>query len=153
MPLQPVTVSPHARARARRYAMQALYQWDLSGTALHDIRNQFLESEDFSKTDKDYFIDLFNNVTKNIESIDNNITKFIDRPLPQLDPVERAILRIALYELVHRLEIPYRVVINEAVQLTKKFGAEQGHAFVNGVLDKAAHALRTVEYDRHAHRA
>ena len=148
-----MTVSPHARARARRFAMQALYQWDLSGTALHDIRNQFLESEDFSKTDKDYFIELFNNVTKNIESIDNNISEYIDRPLPRLDPVERAILRIALYELAHRLDIPYRVVINEAVQLTKKFGAEQGHAFVNGVLDKAAHALRTDEYDRHSHRA
>jgi N utilization substance protein B len=145
-----MTASPHARARARRFALQALYQWDLSGTALHDIRNQFLESEDFSKTDKDYFIELFNNVTKNIESIDNNIAEYIDRPLARLDPVERAILRIALYELVHRLDIPYRVVINEAVQLTKKFGAEQGHAFVNGVLDKAAHALRTLEYDRHA---
>jgi len=148
-----MNASPHARARARRYALQALYQWDLSGTALHDIRNQFLESEDFSRTDKDYFIELFNNVTKNIENIDNNITNYIDRPLPRLDPVERAILRIAVYELLYRLDIPYRVVINEAVQLTRKFGAEQGHAFVNGVLDKAAHALRTLEYDRHAHRA
>jgi N utilization substance protein B len=148
-----MNVSPHARARARRFAMQALYQWDLSGTALHDIRNQFLESEDFSKTDKDYFIELFNNVTKNIESIDNNISDYIDRPLARLDPVERAILRIALYELAHRPDIPYRVIINEAVQLTKKFGAEQGHAFVNGVLDKAAHALRSLEYDRHTHRA
>jgi N utilization substance protein B len=148
-----MNVSPHARARARRFAMQALYQWDLSGTALHDIRNQFLETEDFSKTDKDYFIELFNNVTKGIENIDKNISSYIDRPLVRLDPVERAILRIALYELAHRPEIPYRVVINEAVQLTKKFGAEQGHAFVNGVLDRAAHALRTLEYDRHAHQA
>jgi len=145
--------SPHARARARRFALQALYQWDLSGTALHDIRNQFLESEDFSKTDKDYFIELFNNVTKNIENIDNNIANYIDRPLARLDPVERAILRIAMYELLYRPDIAYRVVLNEAVQLTKKFGAEQGHTFVNGVLDKAAHALRTLEYDRHTHQA
>jgi N utilization substance protein B len=145
--------SPHARARARRFAMQALYQWDMSGTALHDIRNQFLESEDFSRTDRDYFIELFNNVTKEVERIDENLEKFIDRPLRQLDPVERAILRIAVYELLSRPDIPYRVVINEAVQLTKKFGAEQGHAFVNGVLDRAAHAFRTIEYDRHAHRA
>jgi N utilization substance protein B len=146
-------VSAHARARARRYALQALYQWDLSGTALHDIRNQFLESEDFSKTDKDYFIELFNNITKDIENIDNNLTKYLDRPLPRLDPVERAILRIAVYELLARPEIPYRVVINEAVQLTKKFGAEQGHAYVNGVLDKAARTLRAIEYGKHAHRA
>lgn len=145
--------SPHARARARRFAMQALYQWDMSGTALHDIRNQFLESEDFSRTDRDYFIELFNNVTKEVERIDENLEKFIDRPLRRLDPVERAILRIAVYELLSRPDIPYRVVINEAVQLTKKFGAEQGHAFVNGVLDRAAHAFRTIEYDRHAHRA
>ena len=145
--------SPHARARARRFAMQALYQWDMSGTALHDIRNQFLESEDFSRTDRDYFIELFNNVTKQVEIIDDNLVKFLDRPLSRLDPVERAILRIAVYELLSRPDIPYRVVINEAVQLTKKFGAEQGHAFVNGVLDRAAHAFRTIEYDRHAHRA
>ena len=145
--------SPHARARARRFAMQALYQWDMSGTALHDIRNQFLESEDFSRTDRDYFIELFNNVTKQVEIIDDNLVKFLDRPLSRLDPVERAILRIAVYELLSRPDIPYRVVINEAVQLAKKFGAEQGHAFVNGVLDRAAHAFRTIEYDRHAHRA
>ncbi len=146
-------LSAHARARARRYAMQALYQRDLSGTALHDIRDQFLESEDFSRADQDYFIELFNNVTKDIDIIDNNISANIDRPLPRLDPVERAILRIAVYELVYRPEIPYRVVINEAVQLARKFGAEQGHAFVNAVLDKAALALRASEYGKHAHRA
>jgi len=148
-----MNVSAHARARARRFALQALYQWDLSGTALHDIRNQFLESEDFSKTDQDYFIELFNNVTKEVDIIDNNISKYSDCPLPRLDPVERAILRIAFYELVYRPDIPYRVVINEAVQLTRKFGAEQGHAFVNGVLDKAAHTLRSIEYGKHKHRA
>jgi N utilization substance protein B len=145
-----MNVSPHARARARRYAMQALYQWDMSGTATHDIRGQFLETEDFSRTDRDYFIELFNNVTKHIESIDEHLAQFIDIPLPRLDPVERAILRIGLYELHHRLDIPYRVVINEAVQLAKKFGAEQGHAFVNGVLDRAARTLRSTEYERHA---
>jgi len=122
----------------------------MSGTALHDIRNQFLESEDFSRVDRDYFVELFNNVTKEIEKIDNNLSGFIDRPLAGLDPVERAILRIAVYELLDRPEIPYRVVINEAVQLTKKFGAEQGHAFVNGVLDRAALTVRATEYGRHA---
>lgn len=145
-----MNVSPHARARARRFALQALYQWDMSGTATHDIRNQFLEAEDFSNADQDYFVELFNNVTKHVESIDENLSPHLDIPLARLDPVERAILRIALYELLHRPEIPYRVVINEAVQLTKKFGAEQGHTFVNAVLDKAARTLRATEVSRHA---
>ncbi len=138
----------HARARARRFAMQALYQWDLSGTALHDIRSQFMEAEDFSRADKDYFIELFNHVTKNVESIDKNIGEYLDRPVGQLDPVERAILRIATWELMHLLDVPYRVAINEAVQLCKKFGAEQGHTFVNGVLDKLARKLRADEYKK-----
>ena len=137
--------SAHARARARRFALQALYQWDLSGTDLRDIRSQFLVEEDFSRADKPYFIELLSEAPKNIDHIDENITRYIDRPFEQLDPVERAILRIATYELLYRPDIPYRVIINEAVQLTKKFGAEQGHAYVNGVLDKAAHTLRAAE--------
>ena len=140
-----MTFSAHERARARRYAMQALYQWDLSGTDLPLIRRQFLEAEDFSRTDTKYFIELLSEAPKNIDIIDENISKFIDRPIEQLDPVERAVLRLSTYELLYRLDIPYRVSINEAVQLTKKFGAEQGHAFVNGVLDKVAHKLRAAE--------
>ena len=140
-----MTFSAHERARARRYAMQALYQWDLSGTDLPLIRKQFLVAEDFSKADKPYFIELLREAPKNVDIIDENISGIIDRPFEQLDPVERAVLRLATYELLYRLDIPYRVTINEAVQLTKKFGAEQGHAFVNGVLDKAAHKLRSAE--------
>jgi N utilization substance protein B len=143
----------HARARSRRLAMQALYQWDLSGTGLHEIRDQFLESEDIARVDKDYFIELFNLVSKNVEAIDNNISAYLDRPIGQLDPVERAILRIATWELMSRVDVPYRVVINEAVQLCKKFGAEQGHTFVNGVLDKLAHTLRAGEYNKTGSRA
>ena len=140
-----MSFSAHERARARRYAMQALYQWDLSGTDLPLIRRQFLEAEDFSRADKRYFIELLSEAPKRIDIIDESISEYIDRPLEQLDPVERAVLRLATYELLYRLDIPYRVTINEAVQLTKKFGAEQGHAFVNGVLDKAAHKLRSAE--------
>ena len=140
-----MTFSAHERARARRYAMQALYQWDLSGTDLPLIRRQFLEAEDFSRADKRYFIELLSKAPEHIDIIDGNISEYIDRPLEQLDPVERAVLRLATYELLYRLDIPYRVTINEAVQLTKKFGAEQGHAYVNGVLDKAAHKLRAAE--------
>jgi N utilization substance protein B len=140
-----MTFSAHERARARRYAMQALYQWDLSGSDLPLIRRQFLEAEDFSRADTKYFIELLSEAPKNIDIIDENISKFIDRPFEQLDPVERAVLRLATYELLYRLDIPFRVCINEAVQLTRKFGAEQGHAFVNGVLDKAAQKLRAAE--------
>jgi N utilization substance protein B len=142
--------SAHARARARRYAMQALYQWDLSGSDLPLIRRQFLETEDFSRADKHYFIKLLTDVPRQVDVVDKNIVDYTDRPLEQLDPVERAILRIAVYELLFRPDIPYRVCINEAVQLARKFGAEQGHAFVNGVLDKAAHKLRAAECQRTA---
>jgi transcription antitermination protein NusB len=140
--------SAHERARARRYAMQALYQWDLSGSDLPLIRRQFLEAEDFSRADTKYFIELLSEAPKSIDIIDENISAFIDRPFGQLDPVERAVLRLATYELLYRVDIPYRVIINEAVQLSKKFGAEQGHTFVNGVLDKAAHKLRAAEYKK-----
>ncbi|MGD8618356.1 MAG: transcription antitermination factor NusB [Gammaproteobacteria bacterium] len=140
-----MNVSAHTRARARRYAMQALYQWDLSGTDLPVIRRQFLEAEDFSRADQAYFVELLSRIPGQVDVVDENISAFIDRPLAQLDPVERAILRIGVYELLYRLDIPFRVIINEAVQLSKKFGAEQGHTFVNGVLDKAAHKIRAAE--------
>jgi len=143
-----MSFSGHERARARRYAMQALYQWDLSGSDLPLIRRQFLEAEDFSRADSKYFIELLSELPQKVDVIDKNLSDYIDRPLQQLDPVERAVLRLAIYELLYRPDIPYRVSINEAVQLTKKFGAEQGHAFVNAVLDKAARALRADECSR-----
>jgi N utilization substance protein B len=135
----------HARARARRYAMQALYQWDLSGTDLPAIRRQFLETEDFSKADRSYFDELLRNIPEGIELIDKNIKEYLDRAPDRVDPVERAILRIATYELLSRTDIPYRVILNEAILMTRKFGAEQGHAFVNGILDKVAHKHRAAE--------
>jgi N utilization substance protein B len=143
-----MSFSAHARSRARRYAMQALYQWDLSGTDLPLIREQFLVNEDFSKADQPYFMELLSELPGKADVVDAGIAEYIDRPIEQLDPVERAILRIGIYELLTRTDIPYRVVINEAVQLAKKFGAEQGHAFVNGVLDKAASKLRSAEYNK-----
>ena len=134
-----------ARSRARRYGMQALYQWDLSGSDLAEIQRQFFEAEDFANADGGYFIELLNGVKTHIESIDSNISATIDRPIAQVDPVERAILRIACYELLFRHDIPYRVSINEAVMLARKFGAEQGHAFINGVLDRVARKTRPAE--------
>ena len=141
-------MNAHARARTRRFAMQALYQWDLSGSDLPLIRRQFFETEDFTKADKPYFTELLTDIPAQLDVVDKNISDYIDRPINQLDPVERAILRIAMYELLSRIDIPFRVVINEAVKLTKKFGAEQAHTYVNGVCDKAAQKLRAIEYKK-----
>ncbi len=137
--------SAQARTRARRYCMQALYQWDLSGLDMDEIQRQFFEAEDFTNADGGYFIEILNGIKLHIERIDTYISETVDRPFGQVDPVERAILRIACYELLFRHDIPYRVSINEAVLLAKKFGAEQGHAFVNGVLDRLARKIRPAE--------
>ena len=140
--------SAHARARSRRLAMQALYQWDLSGMDLAEIRRQFAEAEDFHRADRDYFVELLKSVPARHEALDRDIAGYLDRPMEQVDPVERAILRIATYELQYRIDVPYRVILNEAITLTRKFGAEQAHAFVNGVLDKLARKHRPDEYSR-----
>lgn len=134
------------RTRARRLAMQALYQWDLSGSDLTDIEAQFLEDEDFSKADKDYFHELLHRTPAHLEEVEQAFVGYLDRPLAELDPVERAVLRMAVYELMTRIDVPYKVIINEAVNLTKKFGAEKAHKYVNGVLDQAARQLRAVEH-------
>jgi N utilization substance protein B len=134
------------RTRARRLAMQALYQWDLSGSNLSEIEVQFLEDEDFSKADKDYFHELLHQVPARLDEVEAAFSPYLDRPLKELDPVERALLRLASYELLARVDIPYKVVINESVNLTKKFGAEQAYKYINGVLDKTARTLRAVEH-------
>lgn len=133
------------RSWARRYAMQALYQWQMAGQDLGIISAQFLADQDMGKADVAYFQELLYQVVQRRDAIDGTLKPFLDRSLEQVDPVERAILRIAGYELTHRPDVPYRVVINEAVEMAKKFGAEQGHRFINGVLDKAAQQLRTQE--------
>jgi N utilization substance protein B len=137
------------RSLARRYAMQALYQWQMTGHDLTSLIEQFLADQDMRKTDVAYFQELLRQILGQLDSIDEILTPFLDRPPNQVDPVERAILRIAVYELAYRLDIPYRVVINEGVEMAKKFGAEQGHRFINGVLDKIAHKLRVVEIVGH----
>ena len=134
------------RTRARRLAMQALYQWDMSGNNLSEIEVQFLEDEDFTKADKEYFHELLHQVPARLDEVEAAFTPYLDRPLKELDPVERALLRLASYELLVRVDIPYKVVINESVNLTKKFGAEQAYRYINGVLDKTAQALRAVEH-------
>lgn len=126
--------------------MQALYQWDLSGNNLKDIEVQFLQDEDFSKADRDYFHELLHEVPARLDEVEAAFSAYLDRPVQEMDPVERAVLRMATYELMVRIDVPYKVVINESVNLTKKFGAEQAHRYINGVLDKTARALRAAEY-------
>jgi len=140
---------PGKRGWARRCAVQALYQWQLTGEDLTLIETRFLADQDLGKADPAYFRELVQQIPARAEEIDTVLTPFLDRPMPQVDPVERAILRIGGYELMQRPDIAYRVVINEAVELAKVFGAEQGHRFVNGVLDKVARAVRPVEFEAH----
>ncbi len=138
-------MNPSARRNAREYALQAMYQWQISGTALADLEYQFLTREIRKKTDLEYFKELMHAIPKEHDNLDAVISPYLSRPLADLDPIELAILRIGTYELVNRLDIPYRVSINEALELTKKFGSIEGFKFVNGVLDQVAKKLRALE--------
>lgn len=134
-----------ARTKARRTAVQALYQWQLTGLDISEIEAQFVAEHDFSKVDFDYFKELLHQVPLHLHELDDHLTPRLDRPMDEVDPVERAILRMGVYELQFRLDIPYRAVLNESVELAKMFGAEHGHKYVNSVLDKVARTLRAVE--------
>jgi N utilization substance protein B len=133
---------------SRRLALQALYQWQMAGQDLHEIETQFSEDENAPRSDFGYLLELLRGVAGRLDELDVSLSGHMDRSLEAVDPVERAILRVAAYELVYRPEVPYKVVINEAVDLAKRFGAEQGHRFVNGVLDKLAARLRPEETRR-----
>ena len=130
------------RRRARRRALQALYQWHLTGLDVGEIIAQFREEQDFSNVDTELFATLVRKVSKDQLDIDEKIEPFLDRPIKQLDVIEHVILSIGAYELLNSIEIPHQVVIDEAINLAKLFGAEQGHVFINGVLDKAAKQWR-----------
>ena len=134
-----------ARTNARKCAVQALYQWQMTGANLNDIERDFLEEERLKGAQRSFFDELFRGVPKQLDVIDQALHAFVDRPVNNIDPVERAILRIGVYELINRLDIPYRVIINEGVDLAKCFGAEGSHKYVNGILDKVAGQQRSVE--------
>ena len=131
-----------SRRRARRRALQALYQWHLTGQEVGEIIDQFREEQDFSNVDIELFATLVRKVSKEQADIDEKIQPFLDRPVAQLDVIEHVILSIGAFELLYSIEVPHQVVIDEAINLAKQFGAEQGHSFVNGVLDKAAKQWR-----------
>ena len=137
-----------ARSRARRLAVQGLYEWQITGTEIAEINKRFLEGKEAKKIDEDYFRELIQGVINKVEALDQHISPFLSRSLKEVDVVEKAILRIATYELAYRPDIPYRVIINEGVELAKTFGADQGHKFINGMLDKIAAKLRAVEISK-----
>jgi N utilization substance protein B len=137
--------SSHRRVLGRRLALQALYQWQLAGQDLQDIEAQFLERDEAGQADLGYFHDLLHGIPRHLDRLDADLGPLLDRPLVEVDPVERAALRIGAYELGFHPEVPFRVVINEAVELSKRFGAEEGHRYVNGVLDRLARRLRAPE--------
>ncbi len=134
-----------ARSRSRRRALQALYAWQMSGSAMTAVIAQFQHEQDMDVADLDYFEDLLHGVEHNLAALDGALRAHMDREIEQVDPIERAVLRLAAYELKFRPDVPYRVVLNEAVEVTKRFGADHGHSYVNGVLDKLAGDLRAVE--------
>lgn len=135
-------MKPAARRKARRLAIQAIYSWQLSENSISDIEAEFLTDNDVSKVDVEYFQDLIRGVAAQASSLDGSLSPFTDRPFADLDQIERAILRVAGYELKFRVDVPYKVVMNEAIELAKAFGADDSHRFVNGVLDKAVDSLR-----------
>ena len=138
-------IDPAARSRARRRAVQALYAWELGGNPMRKVIDDFRGEQDMQIADLEYFEDLLRGVEAHCKEFDASLAPFLDRDIERVDPIERAVLRLAAYELKYRLDVPYRVVLNEAVEVTKRFGSEQGHTYVNGVLDKLAGATRAVE--------
>lgn len=138
-------VDPVLRTRARRRALQAVYAWQMSGAGAREIVTQFAHEQAREIADLAYFEDLVHGVEAHRDAIDAALTPHLDRTIEEVDAIERAALRIACYELLRRVDVPYRVVINEALESVKRFGSEHGHTYVNGVLDHAAVVLRGVE--------
>lgn len=136
-----------ARRRAREFALQGIYQWLLSGNPLPAIEEHIEQATGFDKADREFFVGLMRGTVGQVEDLQAEFAPFIRREVRELSPVERAILLLATFELKHHSEIPYRVVINEAIELAKSYGGTDGHRFVNGVLDKLATHLRAVEVE------
>ena len=139
----PARKSP--RRRSRELALQGLYQWQLTGKDTVMIATELAEHEEFAKSDVPYFRTLLAGAIERAPELDSQMQPFLDRPVKELSPIERGVLLLGGYELMSELEVPYRVVINEAVELAKSFGGTDGHKYVNGVLDKLAARLRDIE--------
>ncbi|MBX2809156.1 MAG: transcription antitermination factor NusB [Cellvibrionaceae bacterium] len=139
-------ISPATRRKARHYGMQALYQWQMTGTAPHIIEAEFRSDYDMTHVDSDYFHELLHKVSASADALDQQYQAYLQqRSLDELDPITQSLLRMATYEFLNRIDVPYKVVINEAVSLGKKFGANDSYKFINGVLDQLAPVLRSDE--------
>ena len=138
-------MTKRARVRARRAAVQALYQWQITRQSPREVAAQFREEGRLDNLDEDLFLELLGGVPANLEGLDASLEPLLDRPLSQVDPVERAILRMCAHELAHASEVPWRVIVTQGVELAHTFGAEQSHRFVNGVLDRLARTTRPIE--------
>jgi len=138
-------VKPSPRRKARELAVQAIYSWQISQNSVNDIEVNFIAENSKRRFDIEYFQLLLRGVTSNISEIDDAISPYVDRPLDDIDHVEKAILRVAVFELKDCTDVPYRVVINEAIELAKSFAADDSHKFVNGVLDKTVKLIRPEE--------
>ena len=137
--------SSGARTRSRELVLQALYQKQLAGHEFGELLKQFREQTAYQRVDQEHFEEMLKEICKTEQELDTAIEAIIDRPLDQLDPVERAVLLIGVFELMERIDVPYRVVINEGVNLAKRFGSIDGHKYINGCLDNAAKSYREVE--------
>ncbi len=136
---------PSQRRKARRCLVQALYQWQVGGSSCHAVESQFHSDNRLSGADTKYFDELLRGVATATDELDNTFAAFLDRDIKALDPVSLAILRIATYELIYRIDVPYRIAINEAINLAKTFGPTDAHKFINGVVDRVAAQTRKTE--------
>ncbi len=136
---------PAQRRKARVMALQALYQRHMAKADISQIEAEFFVDNDMSQVDTAYFRDLLRGADREREALDRQLGPLLDRPLAEVDPIELAILRLGVYELQFRIDVPYRVVINEAIELAKRFGGTEGHKYVNSILDKLAPRLRSAE--------
>jgi len=139
--------SKSARRRAREFALQGVYQWLISGNSVPQIEDQVQQAEGFDKADAELFTTLMRGALAAPAELEADFAPYAGRTVAELSPIERAVLILATYELKHHIEVPYKVVINEAIELTKSYGGTDGHRFVNGVLDKVAAQLRSIEVE------
>ncbi|MGH8170603.1 MAG: transcription antitermination factor NusB [Steroidobacteraceae bacterium] len=147
MPTEPAARPiSNQRSVARKLALQALYRWQLNDCPWQDLIQEFGDAEDMPRADREYFRELVEGVWRAREALDADLSLWVDRSPALLDPIEHAILLIGVYELRHRLDVPFRVAINEGVILAKRFGATDGHKYVNAVLERAARAARPEEH-------
>ena len=138
-------MKPAERRRARQFAVQAIYQWQITQAGTSDIIEQFSVDQDLSKTDVPYFKESLIGVVQNIDSLDEKLSPYLSRKIDDVDMVDIAVLRLAMFELTFRPDVPHKVVLNEAIELAKDFATDESYKFVNGVLDKALRSLKLRE--------